>query len=161
MTPTEATTMAALLGGPAALGVAALLGYARGVLSAPTRDPGAGWRIFGVGAVLVVWFVVFLLLSTGDVVRYWTDGRQGRAGVRRTDSGMAGGDRPARRDPVERPPSRSLSLRELPSRRVAATRQAAARDLSALNPTPRKRPGGCPGSAGALCETPTDGDTLG
>ena len=74
MTPTEATTMAALLGGPAALGVAALLGYARGVLSAPTRDPGAGWRIFGVGAVLVVWFVVFLLLSTGDVVRYWTTG---------------------------------------------------------------------------------------
>ena len=74
MTPTEATTMAALLGGPAALGVAALLGYARGVLSAPTRDPGAGWRIFGVGAVLVVWFVVFLLLSTGDVVRYWTSG---------------------------------------------------------------------------------------
>ncbi len=74
MSPTEAATMAALLGGPAALGVAALLGYARGVLSAPTRDPVAGWRTFGVGAALVVWFVVFLLLSTGDLVRYWTAG---------------------------------------------------------------------------------------
>ncbi|MGO4601744.1 hypothetical protein [Terrabacter sp. 2YAF2] len=74
MTPTQATTMAALLGGPAALGVAAVLGYARGVLSAPARDPGAGWRIVGIGVVLVVWFVVFLLLSTGDVVRYWTGG---------------------------------------------------------------------------------------
>ncbi|HYQ33668.1 MAG TPA: hypothetical protein VEQ83_10685 [Lapillicoccus sp.] len=74
MTPTQAATMAALLGGPATLGVAALLGYARGVLSAPTRDPVAGWRTFAVGGVLAVWFVVFLLLSTGDVVRYWTGG---------------------------------------------------------------------------------------
>ena len=74
MTPTQAATMAALLGGPATLGVAALLGYARGVLSAPTRDPVAGWRTFAVGGVLAVWFVVFLLLSTGDLVRYWTDG---------------------------------------------------------------------------------------
>lgn len=74
MTPTEATAMAALLGGPAVLGVAALLGYARGVLSAPTRDPVAGWRVFGVGVVLVAWFVVFLLLSTGGVVGHWAAG---------------------------------------------------------------------------------------
>lgn len=72
MTPTEATTMAALLGGPAVLGVAALLGYARGVLSASTRDPGAGWLTFGVGALLVVWFAVFLMLSTGGVIHSWT-----------------------------------------------------------------------------------------
>lgn len=63
--------MAALLGGPAVLGVAALLGYARGVLSASTRDPVAGWLTFGVGALLVVWFVVFLLLSTGGVIHSW------------------------------------------------------------------------------------------
>ena len=161
MTPTEATTMAALLGGPAALGVAALLGYARGVLSAPTRDPGRRLAHFGVGAVLVVWFVVFLLLSTGDLVRYWTTGgRVAPEYVALTVAWVVGIGLLAV-DAVERPPGRSLSLRELPGRRVAATRQAAARDLSALRPHASKRPGGCPGSAGALCETPTDGDTLG
>jgi hypothetical protein len=71
VTPTEATTMAALLGGPAVLGVVALLGYARGVLSGSTRDPRAGWLTCGVGALLLVWFVVFLLLSTGGVIHSW------------------------------------------------------------------------------------------
>ena len=64
--------MAALLGGPGVVGVVVLIGYARGVLSSAAREAGHGWRTFGVGAVLVVWFVVFLVLSTGGVIGSWT-----------------------------------------------------------------------------------------
>jgi hypothetical protein len=71
MTATQAGTMSALLGGPGILGVVVLLGYARGVLSRPSRDPRAGWLTFGAGAILVAWFMVFLLLSTSDVIHTW------------------------------------------------------------------------------------------
>ena len=53
MSPGEATTMAGLLGGPAVVGVVALVGYVRGVLGHTDRDPKAGWLSFLICAVLV------------------------------------------------------------------------------------------------------------
>lgn len=63
--------MAGLLGGPAVLGVVVLLGYARKVLGSSVRDPRAGWRTFGIGILLLVWFIIFLLLSTPWVIQSW------------------------------------------------------------------------------------------
>lgn len=63
--------MAGLLGGPAVVGVAALVGYVRGVLGRPDREPNAGWMSLLVCTVLAAWFLVFLLLSTGGVLRSW------------------------------------------------------------------------------------------
>jgi hypothetical protein len=91
MNPTEATAMSGLLGGPAVVGVAALVGYARGVLSGSARNPSAGWITFGIGAVLTAWFVVFLLLSTGGVIHSWkADGEVEPAYVALTASWMVG-----------------------------------------------------------------------
>lgn len=63
--------MAGLLGGPAVIGVAALVGYVRGVLGEPDREPKAGWLSLLVCAVLAGWFVVFLMLSTGGMLHSW------------------------------------------------------------------------------------------
>jgi hypothetical protein len=71
MSPSDATTMAGLLGGPAVIGVAALVGYVRGVLGKADREPKAGWLSLLVCGMLAGWFVVFLLLSTGGVLRSW------------------------------------------------------------------------------------------
>ncbi|MGO4362277.1 hypothetical protein [Terrabacter sp. RAF57] len=48
-----------------------MLGYARKVLAATTRDPFSGWLTFVAGAALTLWIAVFILLSTGAVFQSW------------------------------------------------------------------------------------------
>jgi hypothetical protein len=58
-------------GGPSILGVAALLGYARGVLTSSERTPGKGWLTLGAGLLLGGWMLAFLLLACPTVWRSW------------------------------------------------------------------------------------------
>jgi hypothetical protein len=61
-------------GGPSILGVGALLGYARGVLTGDERSPGRGWLTLGAGVLLCGWMLAFLALACPTVWRSWSAG---------------------------------------------------------------------------------------
>lgn len=66
-----AANLLTFAGGPSILGVAALLGYARGVLTSSDRTPGKGWLTLGAGLLLGGWMLAFLLLALPTVWRSW------------------------------------------------------------------------------------------
>lgn len=67
----SAKDLLTLAGGPSILGVTALLGYLRGVLSDSRRIPRKGWTSLGAGLVLLAWLSVFLVWASPTVWQSW------------------------------------------------------------------------------------------
>jgi len=58
-----------LAGGPAIVGVGALLGYTRAVLADDERNSTKGWIALGAGVLLVAWLMIFIVWSLPTVWR--------------------------------------------------------------------------------------------
>jgi hypothetical protein len=59
------------VGGPSALGTAALLAYTKKIFEGRDRRPGPGWTALVAGLALIVWMIVFVVWAAPTVFRSW------------------------------------------------------------------------------------------